>query len=247
MWNFRTSLRLVRAKCQANHPQLPSVKDRRMNSKKRATWICRDSLRVPVTSGFCVCAKSLQSCLTQKFWDPIDCSLPGSSVHGIFYARILEWVAMPSSRGYSQSCFIDGCLLACVPHMVKEARELSGVFFYFWLYLLCSVAHTILVPQPGIKPVPRAVEVRSLNHRTTGKSLWGLFFIYINKGTNPIRYFANKSPSSQSYGFSSSHVWMWELDYKKRLSAEELMLVNCGVGEDSWESLGLQGDQTSPS
>ena len=26
-------------------------------------------------------------------------------------------------------------------------------------------------------------------------------------------YFANKSPSSQSYGFSSSHVWMWELDY----------------------------------
>ena len=28
-------------------------------------------------------------------------------------------------------------------------------------------------------------------------------------------YFANKSPSSQSYGFSSDHVWMWELDYKK--------------------------------
>ena len=28
-------------------------------------------------------------------------------------------------------------------------------------------------------------------------------------------YFANKSPSSQGYGFSSSHVWMWELDYKE--------------------------------
>ena len=28
------------------------------------------------------------------------------------------------------------------------------------------------------------------------------------------RYFANKGPCSQSYGFSSSHVWMWELDYK---------------------------------
>ena len=27
--------------------------------------------------------------------------------------------------------------------------------------------------------------------------------------------FANKGPSSQSYGFSSSHVWMWELDYKE--------------------------------
>ena len=32
---------------------------------------------------------------------------------------------------------------------------------------------------------------------------------------------------------------------KKKLSAKELMLLNCGVGEDSWESLGLQGDQTS--
>ena len=28
-------------------------------------------------------------------------------------------------------------------------------------------------------------------------------------------YFANKRPYSQSYGFSSSHVWMWELDYKE--------------------------------
>ena len=33
----------------------------------------------------------------------------------------------------------------------------------------------------------------------------------------------------------------------KKLSAKELMLLNCGVGEDSWESLGLQGDPTSPS
>ena len=30
-----------------------------------------------------------------------------------------------------------------------------------------------------------------------------------------ITYFTNKGPSSQSYGFSSSHVWMWELDYKE--------------------------------
>ena len=29
------------------------------------------------------------------------------------------------------------------------------------------------------------------------------------------RYFANKGPCSQSYGFSSGHVWMWELDYKE--------------------------------
>ena len=45
-------------------------------------------------------AKSLQSCPT--LCDPMDCSLPDSSVHGILQAKILEWVAMPSSRGSSQ-------------------------------------------------------------------------------------------------------------------------------------------------
>ena len=34
--------------------------------------------------------------------DSMDCSPPGSSVHGSFQARILEWIAMPSSRGSSQ-------------------------------------------------------------------------------------------------------------------------------------------------
>ena len=43
------------------------------------------------------------------------------------------------------------------------------------------------------------------------------------------------------------HVWMSELVHKKRLNVVELMLLNCGVGEDSWESLGLQEDQTSQS
>ena len=47
-----------------------------------------------------VFAQSLQSRLT--LGDPTDCSPPGSSVHGIFQARILEWVALPSSRGLSQ-------------------------------------------------------------------------------------------------------------------------------------------------
>ena len=41
-----------------------------------------------------------QSCLT--LCDPMDCSLPGSSVHGILQAKILEWVAIPYSRGSSQ-------------------------------------------------------------------------------------------------------------------------------------------------
>ena len=78
-------------------------------------------------------------------------------------------------------------------------------------------------------------------------------------------YFSNKGLFIQSYGFSSSHVWMWELDHKggcccysitqscptlcdpMDCSTEELMLLNCGVREDSWESVVLQGDQTSQS
>ena len=48
----------------------------------------------------CVRAKSLQSCPT--VCEPMDCSPPGSSVLGILQARILEWVAMSSSRGASR-------------------------------------------------------------------------------------------------------------------------------------------------
>ena len=43
-----------------------------------------------------VCVSVPQSCLTSC--DPMDCSLPGSPVHGISQARILEWVAIPFSR-----------------------------------------------------------------------------------------------------------------------------------------------------
>jgi len=45
-------------------------------------------------------AKSLQSCPT--LCNPVNCSPPGSSVHGIFQPRMLEWVAMPFSTGSSQ-------------------------------------------------------------------------------------------------------------------------------------------------
>ena len=42
-----------------------------------------------------------QSCPT--LCDPMDCSLPGSSIHGIFQARVLEWVAISFTRGSSQN------------------------------------------------------------------------------------------------------------------------------------------------
>ena len=54
-------------------------------------WLC-------VCVCVCVCVYT-QSCLT--FCDPMNCSLTGSSVHGILQARILEWVAISFSRGSS--------------------------------------------------------------------------------------------------------------------------------------------------
>ena len=60
-------------------------------------------LEIPTAPGFgksCLLAKLLQSCPT--LCDPIECSLPHFTVHGIFQARILKWVAMPSLRGYFQ-------------------------------------------------------------------------------------------------------------------------------------------------
>ena len=89
--------------------------------------------------------------------DPMDCSLPGSSVHGIFQARVLEWGAIAVSR------------IVCLK-MVKIA--LCYIYFKFYFILLkdycdffssCSIywlycmACGILGPQSGIKPVPSAV------------------------------------------------------------------------------------------
>ena len=57
-----------------------------------------------------VCAKLLQLCPT--LCDPMDCSLQGSSVHGIFQARILEWLAIPFFRGCSWSR--DPTRISCI-------------------------------------------------------------------------------------------------------------------------------------
>ena len=62
--------------------------------------------------------------------DPMDCSPPGSSVHGLLQARILEWVAIPFSRGSFQpkdraqvSCIAGGFFTIWV---IKEAQRTLG-------------------------------------------------------------------------------------------------------------------------
>ena len=70
----------------------------------------------------CVFAKSLQLCPALR--DLMDCSPPASSAHGILQARILGWVAMPSSRGSSQPW--DGTCLLCFLHWQADSLPLNN-------------------------------------------------------------------------------------------------------------------------
>ena len=81
----------------------------------------------------CLHAKLLQSCLT--LCGLMDCSPPGSSVHGILQARILKWVAMSSSRG--SSWLRDQIWVSCI------ARG----FFHRWA-TLCWIPKSHLFPWP---------------------------------------------------------------------------------------------------
>ena len=60
-------------------------------------WLCKED---KISNAYFVCVLAVQSSPT--LCDPMDCSPPGSSVYGILQARILEWVAIPFSRGSSQ-------------------------------------------------------------------------------------------------------------------------------------------------
>jgi len=76
--------------------------------------------------------------LMLNFCDPVDCSLPGSSIHGILQARILEWVAISFSRGSSG------------PRDRTQVSRIAGRHFNCWatrerpmLNLSCISEHTL--------------------------------------------------------------------------------------------------------
>ena len=79
---------------------------------------CKFSIMVGMKKKKKVKVLVAQSCLT--LCNPIDCSPPGSSVHGIVQARILEWVAIPFSRGSSQ------------PRDQTQDSWFAGRFFILW-------------------------------------------------------------------------------------------------------------------
>ena len=77
-----------------------------------------------------------QSCLI--LCDPMDCSLPGSSIHGIFQAVVLEWIAISFSRGSSQprdrtqvSRIIDRCFTVWATREVQYFFS-GGIYILKW-------------------------------------------------------------------------------------------------------------------
>ena len=74
-----------------------------------------------------MCTKLLQSCPT--LCDPMDYSPPGSSVHGILQARILEWVVIPSPGGLALLQLIrlskNANLIMCVTLLLKILHWLT--------------------------------------------------------------------------------------------------------------------------
>ena len=87
-------------------------------------------------------AQLLQLCLT--LCDPVDYSLPGPSVHGDSPGKILEWAAMPSSRGPSQptdqtpvSCIAGGFFIPEPPGEPKMLYKCTYTVFNLWeLFIL---------------------------------------------------------------------------------------------------------------
>ena len=161
--------------------------------------------------------------------------MPGSSVHGILQVKILEWIAMPCSRGSSQpknqtciSSLLDwqaGSLPLAPPGKPITSWQIDG--------------ETMETVTDFIFLGSKITVDGDCSHKIKRGLLLGRKVM-----TNPDsiykkqrHYFANKGPSSQSYGFSSGHVWTWELDYKESWVLK--MLLNCGVGEGTWESLAL--------
>ena len=78
--------------------------------------------------------KVIQLCLT--FQDPMVYSPPGSSLHGILQARILEWVAIPLSKGSSQPR--DQTWVSCIAgkfFTVRATREAHFTLYFWWIQL----------------------------------------------------------------------------------------------------------------
>ena len=82
------------------HLQVADSEQHKIDTQRAVRVPCYSDFDICLVASIFVCVQSLQLCPT--LCNPVDCSPPGSSLHGILQARILHWVARPSSRGSSR-------------------------------------------------------------------------------------------------------------------------------------------------
>ena len=143
------------------HRQQPTRLPRRWDSPGKNTGVgCHFLLQ-----GMKVKSESeiTQSCPTLS--NPMDYSLPGSSVHGIFQARVLEWgaIAFYSNKSKIKPFVLFSRALYWTP-WIKQFFYMKVFLFYFIIFWPCHAACKTLVPQPRVEPGPPLVEAQSLNH-----------------------------------------------------------------------------------
>ena len=131
----------------------------------------------------CVHAKLVHSCLTHC--DPVDYSPPGSSVHKIFQARILEWVAVLSSRGSSWPR--DWTHVSTSPALAGKFFTTSATWETPHYYVLCIVAQScpaLCNPMDG-SPPGSSTHGDSLDKNTGVGCHAVLQGIFPTQGSNP--------------------------------------------------------------
>ena len=110
--------------------------------------------------------KSLQSCPT--LCDPMDCRPPGSSVHGILQARIMEWVTMPFSKRSSQprdrSCvsYVSCMGRQVLYHYHHLGRPAAAAAAAAKLLQSCPTLHDPTDGSPPGSPIPGILQARTL-------------------------------------------------------------------------------------
>ena len=96
-------------------------------------WKVRNYVMIMIRM-MCVCANLVQSCLT--LCDPMDCSLPGSSVHGSFQARVLEWGAIAFSKEVSTDLFSSSLIFSLAMLSLQMSHWRHVLFLLIWLSIL---------------------------------------------------------------------------------------------------------------
>ena len=86
--------------------------------------------------------KVLVAQLCPTLCNPTDCSPPGSSVHGILQVRILEWVAIPFSRGSSQPMYSNPLLILFVFLLLRYKSTLHFSYAYQIYIYIYTHTHT---------------------------------------------------------------------------------------------------------